>query len=388
MQSVSPAPLAIVQKSNALVIATVDDGREPTTLVPEGRWPAWRPGHPQLAVSILHMGDPVSSSVKLVSIDGTEPLELFRSQPGVMPVIAPRLPHYLLWSPQGERLAIVAQGEFGLQLEVVVPGPPFRRDVLDFGAPIFSRWTPDGTAIVSHIGEALAVFSFTPGLPVSRVTIEEKALGFRTPAVTHDGSLVVFGTAGSDGTTVVAYSTVTQERIELGTFEGGVALASLPGGLISVAVVRQPESGVFDSLWLIDPASPADRSRVARGPFACALWSPDGERVALLVPSHFGDGRYSFHIRNREGRFLAASEPFVPAQDLRAMLAFWDQYALSHPLWSPDASLLAVTGRLPTDAVSASFGDPAGDYVYIWKPERGEPLRLLAPGELAFFPPA
>lgn len=70
------------------------------------------------------------------------------------------------------------------------------------------------------------------------------------------------------------------------------------------------------------------------------------------------------------------------------MFAFWDQYALSHPLWAPDGSVLAVTGRLPTDGVSASFGDPVGNYVYIWRPERGQPMQRLTPGELAFFPPS
>lgn len=384
----SAVPLAIVKKSSALAIATIGDDHEPRTLVPEGRWPAWRPGRrDQLAVSLIELSEPVSSSVQLVSLDGAEPLELYRSQPGVVPVIAPRLPHYLLWSPRGDQLAVVAQGEFGLQLEVVTPGLPFRREVLEVGAPIFSSWSPDGTALASHIGNSLTVFSFAPGGSVTRTTIDEKAVGFRAPACTHDGA-VIFATAGDEGAVVIAHSPLSGERRELGKFSGGVALNALPDGLISVSETRQPESGVFDGLWLIDPTSPGNRSRVARGPFASALWSPSGEQVALLVPSHLGDGRYTLQVRSRDGKFVAASEPFLPAQDLRAMFAFWDQYALSHPLWAPDGSVLAVTGRLPTDGVSASFGDPVGNYVYIWRPERGQPMQRLTPGELAFFPPS
>lgn len=381
--------LAVVQKSSALAVLDLDGGVSPAPrpLLPQGRWPAWRPGAQQLATSIIELSEPLSSSIQLVHLDGTPPVELYRSAEGVVPVIAPRVPHYIMWSPGGEHLAVVAQGEFGLQLEFVPPSDPGHRYVVETGAPIFGSWSPDGRSFASHIGRALTLFHLADGT-VTRTSIEEKTAGFRTPIFTADGAHVLYAVAADPGVAVYAYAVHTGERRELARFGGGVALSALGDGFVSVAVTRQPESGVFDGLWLLDPGAPHDRRLLARGPFASAFWSPTSDRVALLVPSQVGDGRYGLHVRDRDGHPIAASDAFVPSQDLRTLLGFWDQYALSHPLWSPDGSLLAVSGRLPTDAVSSSFGDPIGGYVLLWPPARREPFRSLTPGELAFFPPA
>ncbi|MCK9520792.1 MAG: hypothetical protein M0R74_17485, partial [Dehalococcoidia bacterium] len=302
-------------------------------------------------------------------------------------VIAPRVPHYVMWSPGGEQLALVANGEFGLQLETLVPGEPKAHQVLEVGAPIFSSWSREGTTLAAHIGTALTLFRFMSD-GVSRVHIEEKASGFRTPAFTADGRQVLYAVPREPGVALMRYGVESGDRDEVASFAGGVALSSLPDGNVAVAVTRQPDSGVFDGLWVLDPEANHDRHLLVRGPFASAAWAPDGDRVALLIPSQLGDGRYSIQVRDRSGHLAAASEPFLPSQDLRMLFGFWDQYALSHHLWSPDGSQLAITGRLPTDGVSSSFSDPAGSYVLLWNPQRHQPLEPLTPGELAFFPPA
>ena len=168
---------------------------------------------------------------------------------------------------------------------------------------------------------------------------------------------------------------------------GGVALGFRPGsGELTIAVSRAPESGVFDSLLLRDPRSNVQR-RLWRGPFVAFWWSPPGDRLAVVVPTQSGDGRYQLHIAGPEGDVLASAEPIVPSQDLRTVLSFFDQYGLSHRLWAPDGSAFLLAGRLVSDGVASSFGDPPGDAVFYWNALRGAPLERVGGGMAAFFPP-
>jgi hypothetical protein len=177
---------------------------------------------------------------------------------------------------------------------------------------------------------------------------------------------------------------------ELGRFPGGVAFGFRPGGWeLTVGVTHHPDTGIFEELLVLDlqERSPHAR-RFARGPFLAWAWNPSGAALAAVVPSHLGDGRQQLRAIDREGRVIAATEPFVPAPDFRTMLTFFDQYRLSHSWWTPRGDEIVICGRLPDNGISPSFGD-ATDYVYSWRPERGSPLELLGPGDhAACRPPA
>ncbi len=69
------------------------------------------------------------------------------------------------------------------------------------------------------------------------------------------------------------------------------------------------------------------------------------------------------------------------------LLGFFDQYALSHHLWSPDGQSFLLAGRTAHDAVSGSFGEPIGDMVLAWRVGRNRPLEIVAPASIGFFPP-
>jgi hypothetical protein len=107
-----------------------------------------------------------------------------------------------------------------------------------------------------------------------------------------------------------------------------------------------------------------------------------------VVPTQAGDGRYAVHVRDASGAFIAATEAVVPSQDFRTYLGFFDQYAISHRLWSPDGRAMLLAGRLPGDAIAWSFADRPNDYVWYWPTEPGVPLELISPGDNAFFAPA
>lgn len=373
-------PLAVVERLGAVRIVHNGDSR---VVLDEGRWPSWRPGHDELAASVVTTADGSPRGLlRLASTTGGEARTIAETAPGAPPAIAPGVPNYALWAPEGSRLVVAMPAANGLELQVVdMTGGPARP--IATGAPLFSAWAPDSRRVIVHAGAELLMLDTDDG---TRTVLHAEAAGFRVPAVSRSGR-ICFATPAGGTARIMSCLLDDPDPVVAGEFPGGVALAFRPGGddELSVSVMRDPEGGLFGELWLVPAVPGGAPRRLVRSLFAAASWSPRGDRVALVVPGYTGDGRYAIHIHNAEGAFLAATEPLVPSEEFRMMLAFFDQYALSHPAWSPDGATFAVAGRIATDGVSASFGD-ARNAVYVWAGERGTALRRIADGDFASFP--
>lgn len=351
-------------------------------LAPPGMWPCANPVRDLVAVSVFQRArsDP-RSSILLFGPNGHFAGTAYQSQAGVPPVIAPRIPHYAMWSPTGSVLSFVAPGADGLTLFLSDADSGMTADAVATGAPLFSAWDNAGTAIAIHAGQVLTLFR-----PEDRssVPISERAVGFRTPVFL--GGSVFYARAEPPGVVICSYDVETGAEREHGSFAGGVALARAAGGRLAVAVTSQPESGVFDRLWLVDVgAGESSAARVTKGPFVAAFWAPDGTKVAVVAPTQSGDGRYAVRFHDADGSFVAATEGFVPAEDYRTMLGFFDQYAYSHALWSPDGGAFLGLGRLVDDGTAASFAATHRDYVLCFRAERGVPVERAGTAEQAFF---
>jgi hypothetical protein len=378
--------IAICEGPGRLSLARrVDSGWLLNPLDTAGLWPCWAPDGTCIAVSTLNTGTrEVRGTVELLDGTGNHLRTAHLPLPGAPPVIAPRVPHYVQWSPDGNVLSFVAPGPDALGLHISDRWGSFSSDRIASGAPIFHAWSPDSSALAIHAGTNLSVYRLSSR---ESVEVSADAVGFRTPVYT--GASLVYAAPAPPGVSVMAVrGDGDGEPRELARFEGGVVLETVGGEhpRVSVAVTREPDSGNFHQLWLVDPADGV-RSLVARGPFTAAMWSPSGDRVAVVYPTQMGDGRYAVQIYDQAGRYIAATEPLVPSQDMRSYLGFFDQYLLSHLLWSPDGEALLLSGRLPGDASAWSFADQQNDYVWYWRVSKGSPLERVAVGDMAFFRP-
>lgn len=355
-------------------------------LAPMGRWPVLNSAEDLIAISVAEPGPAASKSIiRMLHLDGRDAGLAYISPGGVAPVIAPRVPHYANWSPRGDILSFVAPGRESLGLFLSDAAGTYSADAIASGAPLFSSWRADGEALAIHSGADLELY-----FPANRgrIAISSLAVGFRTPVCIGDA--VMYTTAEDGQAALMRWDIASGDASELARFGGGVALQHRPGtSQLSVAVAEADESGAFTGLYLIDAINPATHPvRVARGPFVAAFWSPVGDRVALVVPSQIGDGRYALRVVDATGATVASTEAFVPSQDFRLMIGFFDQYSVSHHLWAPDGSAFLASGRLGGDAVAWSFSDPGNDYIFYWEPRRGSPLEFVGPGDSAFFAPA
>ena len=116
----------------------------------EGAWPCWRPGYAEIAVSVTR--EPQGSAVEVVELQpGGFRTNASFAISGEPNAIAPRVPHYVMWSPDGSILSVVSRAGETLGLTCFpAHGGAFGTEVT--GAPIFSTWTCDSTRLVVHAG--------------------------------------------------------------------------------------------------------------------------------------------------------------------------------------------------------------------------------------------
>ncbi|MFQ5380579.1 MAG: TolB family protein [Dehalococcoidia bacterium] len=299
--------------------------------------------------------------------------------------ITPRLPIYSSWGPGGSRLAFVSSDGESIALSTWRADDPEASPLrLTSGMPLFHAWRPEGDALAVHAGEDLSVFS-PDGDRLE--TVSGGAAGFRVPAWSDDGRLLAWAHLKDEVLEVLVRE--SGQDTAVARFEGGGAVAFRPHSHdLAVAVAGRPETGAFDSLHILRLGNERATGSVISDPFVAFAWSPDGTRLAMVVPAQSGDGRYRTVIRDPDGRVLASSEAVVPSIDTRLTLGFFDQYRLSQPWWSPESDGLLLCGRLAGDAVSDSFGDPAGGFAYWWSRTRRTGLTVVGAADVACFAPA
>lgn len=380
-----PPRQILIVDSEGVHLTDIDAPAVSRMIMPRGRWPSWNPLFDLVAVSTVENS---SSEVCLVDLYGKVERTFYTVPGDVPPVIAPLVPHYVQWSPGGTALSYVAQGTYGMTLFLSHRDGLFGPDAVINAAPLFSAWCTDDNFLAVHAGEELSVIE----IDGSRTTasVASQTAGYRTPAYSDDAEILAYARLEESGEVQLMRARFQGTDSEpVVSFAGGVALAFRPGTqLLTVAVARNPESGGFDELWLVDLSTEGyPKRRIFGGHFVSFLWSPPGERLALVVPSYSGDGRYAMRIIEPDGRSVATSEAFQPSEDYRIYLAFFDQYVNSHSLWSADGQSILIGGRVTTDSVSPSFGDPVGDYVFNWEPGDRAPMRTVRAGSIGFHAP-
>lgn len=352
--------------------------------VTTGWWPTWRPGRAEYAVSRVDTRPGAAhSSLHLQGVDGGDiPIPGSLSAPPAL--IAERVAHYALWGPGGRTLCYVMPAGRTLAARAWVVGSA-DGETLVGGSPIFPAWHPGGDRLALHHGATVTLVELGSG---DREQLSTTGAGFRTPAFSDDGEWLAFAEGTERGTTVVVRRNSDGERREVARFDGGVAFGFRPGTHeLTVAVTTGDEAGVFRDLYTVSVERGSEPERLVHGPLLAFWWAPTGDRLAVLMPAYTGDGRYQFRFYGPDARFLRAMEPTTLSPDMRTMVSFFDQYALSHRTWSADGRRFAFAGRLLTDGIPASFADGQLDCVMIADAVSGGPWTRVSAGFAGFFPP-
>lgn len=306
-----------------------------------------------------------------------------------------QLPFYQYWAPDGESISFLTthpQG-FGLRLAYL----DGKNHLLTIGQPLFWAWAKDPNTLFIHSGyseaDARLTFIGTEGDGWGE-NIAQPGY-FQVPGVSPDGRFYAFAAVDAfGGRRLVIENSETDERQQIDQ-TGMLALAWSPVQT-QLAYIATPdeEQRPFGPLNLIDPHKQENR-RVVDEDVIAFFWSPDGAKIAyLLLPQlrraastidvepSLTSGMYTngvvpftltfadeepllqleLHVYDLEkdnSRYLVTLSP--PTTFLNQYLPFFDQYGLSHQLWSPDSRQIVMSNLEGETAVIKAIpinGDP------------------------------
>jgi TolB protein len=317
-----PGRLVILDEADEVVVVD-PDGTNAGVLGPdrEGRaffQPIWSPDGRRVAAGYAD-----SDGAGLAVLDATGgDMDLVQSA---------SMPFYIYWSPDGRRVGFLNNGpEAGLDM-TVLDTTTGEATVFGRGAPFYFSWAPDGRSIATHVdGETMEIRS----LDNSVRSLDSPGF-FQAPQWTQSGLFHLGVPAGGE-----------QQLLLTGDETRGVGLASI-SELQGVTAALQTVPRLPVNRLLVIDVSSGTWDIVSDESFGAFFWSPDGERL-LLIGS--GDTAGSLRWSVWDGS-LTAFESFLPSPGfVLEFLPFFDQYAQSMTLWSPDGEAFAypaMTGGIP-----------------------------------------
>jgi hypothetical protein len=259
--------------------------------------------------------------------------------------------------------------------------------------------------------------AFTGAIDLAGEPAGEASAGtgdFRATAASGDGRERAFVRGDAKGSEVVIESRDGSEARRLPVF-GPAALAFDPTGdtlgvIAAAEPVSRPVAFPFGPLRLVDAGTGAVRTLIDESVVGF-FWSPDGRTIAALRLATTGGSSTASAgataVAAVAGRRAAAATPvpdvevevrltFIDAAsgDVRSdrpvrlgeafvstILPYFDQYALSHPVWAPDGTaivlpLVGADGQTRATVLEADGGRdrPIAEAIHAsWAPDGGAP---------------
>lgn len=312
-------------------------------------------------------------------------------------------PFYLYWSPDSRSVSFLANHPSeGIGLHLVSVDGAANTRLLATGQPFYWNWAAGGRQMLIHSGftgdEARLAF-----IDIDSDNRDDNIADpgfFQAPGISADGRYWAYAEASSGISRVVIADTESGEQ-HRERHAGLAAMAWSPTAnqLAFISSATAAGASFVGPLRLIDAQSGAVQL-LSRDTVLAFFWSPDGRYIATIslregeqgdinvaspLPDSSRRGRLAkpapqrglpffdlivIDIATGEGRQLTRFQP--TALFVTQFLPFFDQYALSHRVWSPASDALVF----PMDE------NGANQIVLVLLTGQ---TRTLAPGSSAFW---
>ncbi len=396
-----PEPTSESFDSNRIAFIDVDD--QLVTVAPNGSrrieltndnkkylFPAWSPNGRALAVigddSLYLYPDIEEENVN----SGVVRLYSSPSEP----------PFYLYWSPNGQQLSFLANHPQGIALLLSSLNEGDSKQ-LAVGQPFYWDWSPESDQILIHTG----TFDDDSSLAVIDASGEQKTAAiaspgrFQAPGVSPSGLYWAYAERTSQEISRIVVQGNDEKLLLIEPHSGQAYMTWSPvDDNLAFASPAIGSRSRFGSMRLFEVGT-GTTSTIVNEQVVAFFWSPDGSKIAYLTLAEPAPGgiqalngnkgrlarRISYQhpdielnlqivdINSREIKWLTTFSP--PATYITQFLPYFDQYALSHLVWSPDGQYLILPmikgGREVISIITVSDGsvsELAQGKIGFWRP--------------------
>lgn len=373
---------------------TVDpDGSDRRKLTEDDRlfqFPAWSPDGTKIGI----VGE--DTLFTFLDIDGAQTNDQYE----ILYQDEADRPFYIYWAPDGDEVGFLTNHADGLALHLASAVSTVESRQLAVGQPFYWNWDVTGDELLIHTvmdnGESSLAF-LDPRSGRLGENIADPGL-FQTPGISSDGQYLAYAQSGSAGQNNVTIQESNGKSTLIDQLTGMVAMNWSPVDP-SLAYISTGERGhaFYGPLHLASAAS-GEHEVLVDDTIIAFFWSPDGRFIAYFkfagpiddsvqVQSErqrkgylsktamqqraFRLELWTIDLATGESRWLTEFEPSRPF--VSQFLPYFDQYALSHRLWSPNS-----------DALLVPIMDGDGSHLYRI-PITGEEPSPIADAEIGFW---
>ncbi|HYU17499.1 MAG TPA: hypothetical protein VEQ11_02275 [Chloroflexota bacterium] len=392
----TPARLAYVAEDNHVYTVALEGGdplradsipgEQPVAgEVRISRWPTWTSDGARLAFMRLRSGEgdePANAAIWTTAPDGSDLHKIWESQD--------LAPIYMAWSPDASALALLVQNNDTLALQLLDPAgarPP--RTVAE-GGPLYFSWSPDAAELLIHVGgdhrsnQKAELSVLRPGPNDERRSLASPPADFRAPAWSPDGTRLAYIAEAQDKSAVLIVSNAGGgESVRLAPLGDEAAFLWSPNGDYLAFGSRSPTERIFYQGLEVVKSDGSGRAQITQEAVMAFFWSPDGKKLAFASIDRQAQA-LAWFVSDSTGKSRKQVGTFLPSQDQIRHFAFFDQYAQSHALWSPDSRYLVYTG-LPAGARA----DPTAarrSRVFVVPADGSAEAKAIVDGNLAIWP--
>lgn len=361
--------IAYISSSGQLVL-TDKNGANPSVVSDGSRthqFPAWSPDGS--AVATIARKPRISyggGSIVIYDVDGEQIScrEVYQSDL--------QIPFYLYWSPDSRYLSFLASHpRAGMALHTIETERGVTQ-LLRIGQPMFWMWRPNGTEILIHAGagNVNAELSFIhPEIEYESEKGNITTSGdFQAPGISASNTYLAFSMTDTvDRSKLIIENQQTRQRTSF-KHRGRARISWSPSAdnlayISPMAKLNRP----YGMLRLVNGVT-GERTVLVEDEVIAFFWSPDGNKIAYFTevqPFNDLDNAPEIEAGYAAGRSIPSDAMFnswlnLSVVDIRTgtprlltpfkpnsifanrFLPFFDQYALSHRLWSPQSDAILL----------------------------------------------